>query len=772
MLWNGRHTRALFVRAVVLAATIAAVFTSTPIAFANPPVEPRFVGGVPLLGVNGTVRASLVWDPDGPGPAPECWVIGGTFTVAGDVIAHRVALWDGQKWLPLRTGLGPPADPGFDVQALTLHNGQLVAGGVRVVGTTRTGQVATWNGFRWNTIASFSGDVNALASFSSSLIAGGNFDAPFSHIARWDGTRWLSLGGGTDANVRALTVWNNTLFAAGEFSIAGTAPNTALVAAWNGTSWRSLTTGLQRTGTEFASCLAVIDGELIVGGTFATTNTGFPVGRLAAWNAVSWRSLGWGDTTVIPRDVRKYNSELYMVGAKVDTLFGLTYSPHFARRAGSSWNEVPFSNSGSLVANGEANGLHTLREYRGELHFGGAFRTLSNAIPGYLASRSVARWNGTNYRTLGTAGLTDLVFTVAMDAGRILAAGNNFTWGETFCDGVLWDGERWNPRPFRSGGSTTVAGFWNGLEFSGLDRVEQRNGTTWELLARLRKWQGNQQSTGVAGTALVVGNRLYIGGDFTQSDDGGQGGLVYVDAVARGRTPEAGPLNWIVADLELFNGDLVAVGLVGDFTGPGRIARMRDGSSWQDLTAGANASVLGVAVHNNQLIIVGRFTQLGGRPINRVARLEGSTWQPMGEGFNESPSAVISHDGVLYVGGTFTASGTRPIAGFARWTGTEWVQAGAGVGGGGIIEMASDGNELVIGGSFLIADGRVSASVARLKHFCAGDFNANNTTDFFDYLDFVAALAAEDPTADIDRNGTLDFFDYLDFVIRFDACSS
>jgi hypothetical protein len=52
---------------------------------------------------------------------------------------------------------------------------------------------------------------------------------------------------------------------------------------------------------------------------------------------------------------------------------------------------------------------------------------------------------------------------------------------------------------------------------------------------------------------------------------------------------------------------------------------------------------------------------------------------------------------------------------------------------------------------------------------CPADFNQNGSVDFFDYLDFVNAFAADDPSADFNANGIVDFFDYLDFVNAFDV---
>ncbi len=47
---------------------------------------------------------------------------------------------------------------------------------------------------------------------------------------------------------------------------------------------------------------------------------------------------------------------------------------------------------------------------------------------------------------------------------------------------------------------------------------------------------------------------------------------------------------------------------------------------------------------------------------------------------------------------------------------------------------------------------------------CRADFNEDGTVDFFDYLDFVDALAVQAWSADFNIDGVVDFFDYLDFV--------
>ncbi len=50
---------------------------------------------------------------------------------------------------------------------------------------------------------------------------------------------------------------------------------------------------------------------------------------------------------------------------------------------------------------------------------------------------------------------------------------------------------------------------------------------------------------------------------------------------------------------------------------------------------------------------------------------------------------------------------------------------------------------------------------------CPADFNGDTVVDFFDYLDFVDAFSANDPSADFNGDTVIDFFDYLDFVDAF-----
>jgi hypothetical protein len=63
----------------------------------------------------------------------------------------------------------------------------------------------------------------------------------------------------------------------------------------------------------------------------------------------------------------------------------------------------------------------------------------------------------------------------------------------------------------------------------------------------------------------------------------------------------------------------------------------------------------------------------------------------------------------------------------------------------------------------------VSGPAVLVVRPCPADFNRDGVPDLFDYLDFVIALAANDPSSDFNQDNSIDFFDYLDFVAAFAA---
>src|SRR5205823_11985874 len=76
------------------------------------------------------------------------------------------------------------------------------------------------------------------------LYAGGAFtsaggDSTASHIARWDGKAWHSLGApALNGDIRAIAYAGGKLYVGGEFTNAGGNAAADFVAAWDGASWQ------------------------------------------------------------------------------------------------------------------------------------------------------------------------------------------------------------------------------------------------------------------------------------------------------------------------------------------------------------------------------------------------------------------------------------------------------------------------------------------------------------------------------------------------------
>jgi hypothetical protein len=104
--------------------------------------------------------------------------------------------------------------------------------------------------------------VRALTVYDGQLIAAGEFDTaggvPCNHIASWDGSEWRPLGIGLDASVFALVSYHGELIAGGVFGMG-------YIKRWNGSGWDSLGPGVNCD----VLALTAYDGNLIAGGVFS-----------------------------------------------------------------------------------------------------------------------------------------------------------------------------------------------------------------------------------------------------------------------------------------------------------------------------------------------------------------------------------------------------------------------------------------------------------------------------------------------------------------------
>lgn len=141
-----------------------------------------------ITGGSATVRALAVYNGD--------LIVAGAFTMAGGQPASNIARWDGFFWHPLGSGVGT------GVNALAVYDEKLyVGGGLQTAGGQSVERIAAWDGENWSPLdggglqgITLTPSVQALAVHDGELIVAGNFviagGIPAGHWSRY------STGGG------------------------------------------------------------------------------------------------------------------------------------------------------------------------------------------------------------------------------------------------------------------------------------------------------------------------------------------------------------------------------------------------------------------------------------------------------------------------------------------------------------------------------------------------------------------------------------------------
>ena len=712
----------MFLRRVAASSLLLSLALALP-APAQSPCDPAFTGGLfPLRGVDGTVNALAAHD--------GALFAGGAFGAAGDVVASRVARWDGAVWSALGSGMDG------DVSALASFGGDLYAAGeFLTAGGAFCARVARWNGSAWSAVGSGTdAPVRALLSLDDGtgekLYAAGEFTTAggvaASGIAAWDGTSWAALGAGLGGGAGlALAAHDDgsgmALFVGGAFTTAGGAAASRL-AKWDGTTltWSALGSGANNA----VRALASYGGALYAGGDF-TTAGGASIARIARWDGSAYAALGSGangSVRALAAFTEGANTSLFAGGA-FSTAGGVA-AARLARWNGSAFSAV----SGGLGST--VNALAVFDDGSGAaLEAGGVFTTAGTGVG---ASR-VAEWDGAAWSSLGS-GLNNLVLAFgAFDdgSGRALHAGGTFTAaGGVAADRVAkFDGAAWSPLGAGVGGQVAAllefagelvaAGNFTTAGGAGANRIARWNGAAWSALG-----------TGLGGPALALavfddggGDDLYAGGNFSTA------GGVPVNSVARwsGAAWSAlgSGMNGQVRALAVFDdGSGEALYAGGDFTTAGggaasRIAKW-NGSAWSALGSGLDNQVHALAVFDGALYAGGTFANAGAVSASRIARWDGSAWSAVGSGTNDVVRALaVFDDGrgtALFAGGDFTTAGGSAASRVARFDGTAWdaLASGADDSVRALFPFASGpGGEMFVGGAFDSAGGAPSGFAAR-----------------------------------------------------------
>ena len=159
---------------------------------------------------------------------------------SGYVGCNNIMRFDGTYGWVMGMGLSS------NVTAMAVIDTNLfVAGQFTNASGVAASKIALWNGNYWTNLGSGlvgSGVINGLATMGGNLYVGGTFTnmggTPVNRIAKWDGTNWSALGNGatypglSSASIFGLGVLGNSLYASGSFRMMGDKPS-FYIARWN-----------------------------------------------------------------------------------------------------------------------------------------------------------------------------------------------------------------------------------------------------------------------------------------------------------------------------------------------------------------------------------------------------------------------------------------------------------------------------------------------------------------------------------------------------------
>jgi len=224
-------------------------------------------------------------------------------------------------------------------------------------------------------------------------------------------------------------------------------------------------------------------------------------------------------------------------------------------------------------------------------------------------------------------------------------------------------------------------------------------------------WQPGDPIAGIDGTAytMVVGDPdgagplptgVVVGGEFTVAGAHRVTNVAFYEPLAQQWLP-IGSLPARVSSLLLrANGRIVAGSLFGG-------VHEFDGSSWQQVgPVSGQPRVSALAeLPNGDLVVGGNITLSPGIPGNGIVRWDGTQWSAMGDPTVATTiGSVLAMarlpNGDLVVGGRFDQIGGVACRNVARWNGSVWQPLGAGVVAGVTTMATSAAGEIVVDGDF------------------------------------------------------------------------
>jgi WD40 repeat protein len=452
---------------------------------------------------------------------------------------------------------------------------------------------------------------------------------------------------------------NSDVVAGGAFTIAGNVFANG-IARWNGSAWAPLGAGVTGTatgaGASVNSLTVLPNGDLVAAGRF-TTAGGVSANNIARWDGTAWFPLGTG-LQPAPGPFQYAWAQAVACLPNGDVLAGGTFATGggvVARWDGTQW---------SSLGTGWYTRVNTILVLpNGDVLAGG-----DNGSYGY----NIARWNGVSWANLG-AGTTGSPFWVSslseLPNGDVVAAGSFSVVGGVLAANIArWDGAAWSAMAvdhsipdsgisaaaFLPNGDLVAGGYFRFVGAALANGIARRVGVNWVPMGT------GMPNYGVAAVVVLPNGDVIAGGTFTSA------GGVPANNIARWTGVVWSPLGVGVTGgvSRLFvsrNGDLIASNASG-------IWRW-DGLAWTQISVAVGVAVV-TELANGDLVAAGHLLAGGGVA---VARWTGTTWVPWVPGYWSAVNAMVElPNGDLLLSGSWASSGTNVNSLVARWNGVNW----------------------------------------------------------------------------------------------------
>ncbi len=677
---------------------------------------------VAFVGLLLALAVVVGWPPEARGQCPEGWlrlqtavgvhgqvrtvvtvdggdlIVAGLFTRAGDIPVNNVARYSPRTGLWSAMGSGLPGAQ-FGVYAMVVLPG---------------------------------GDVLLGGDFS------GGTGAPRNIVARYrpSDNSWIPVGMAPNGRIQSLAMLpDGNVVVGGYFSRVPGGVTVGSVAVYHPSTntWSALGTGIEFPGV--VSAIAVLpDGDIVLGGDFSRAG-GIVAENIVRYSPESgvWTRLGAGTNgqvltlAVLPNGDIVAGGPFYFVNPSTSGIARFSFSTGtwagfgVGVSGGSPWPivyRIVTLADGDLMVGGDFSAAGGITVY-GLARCNPATGTWSAVAQGAPATRVVRAITSLSANTLVIAGQFENVDQIAVQNIAQVDLESN-AWSAL---GSAPNGPVLATLAI-PGGDLLVAGSFTSIGGVPARGVARHNPVTgeWRQLGRgVRFLQSTMVFGGVNDIAQLPGGDIVVGGEFSMA------GSIPVNRIARFNTPSgvwsalgAGVNGQVNALLTLPGGDLI-VG--GSFTSAGgvaasRIARYSPATGlWSGLSNGLSAPVHSLALTPaGDVLIGGDF--VGG--IVRYNTTSGA-WSNLGTGVAGSVICIqVLPDGDIVAGGTFQTAGGVPAVGIARFrpATSSWSSMGSGLFSGTLPGAAvalglQDGVNLVVGGSFTVAGGVTTRSVAR-----------------------------------------------------------